>query len=326
MRTLLFADELPGTRCVQSRGRHARTYEGAALVEIVDGLPGMTFGDMRYGSVVGEDLLLDVLTPDPRPAGLLPALVWVHGGGWESGDKRGGFSDTFGPMVARAGFVFVSVNYRLSDRALFPAQLHDVKSAVRWVRAHADGLGIDPERIGVWGHSAGGHLAALIGTTGDVTELEGESGSPGFSSRVQAVVALSPATDFLEIPDGWPHVEPRRATEKLVGGPLEERAELVRLANPMTHIRAGTPPFLIVHGADDGVVPVEQAVKLAGALEAAGCETTLEVLPGADHWFASEVRGVTTPDALRKIGQQAIAFFNQHLRTASDQGQTHHDA
>ena len=271
--------------------------------------------DVPYGTADGNPLLLDVFSPDARPSGNLPSLVWIHGGGWESGDKRGGYSDTFGPMLAQRGFVLFSIDYRLSDQAIFPAQLHDAKAAVRWVRANATELGIDPERIGVWGHSAGGHLAALVGTTGDLPELEGESGTPGVSSRVQAVIALSPATDFLELPAGWPHVEPRRATEKLVGGSLEERSELVRMANPMTHIRPGTPPFLIVHGERDGVVPVQQGVKLSEALSAAGIETTLGVLPGADHWFASPTKGIATGDALQTIGQQAIAFFGAHLRS-----------
>jgi acetyl esterase/lipase len=217
-------------------------------------------------------------------------------------------------MLAGAGYGVLRVNYRLSDAARFPAQLHDVKAAVRWVRANADELGVDPDRIGVWGHSAGAHLAALVGTTGDLPELEGESGTPGVSSRVQAVIALSPATDFLEIPEGWPFVEPRRATEKLVGGPLEERTELVRLANPIAHIRPDAPPFWIVHGEADGVVPVQQGIKLYDELVAAGVDAQLEVLPDADHWFASASRGVTTADELQRIGASAIAFFDRYLR------------
>jgi acetyl esterase/lipase len=281
----------------------------------VNGITGLTFaGDVVYGEVDGTALLLDVLAPDPRPGGRLPALVWIHGGGWETGNRRGGFSDTFGPMLARKGFVFVSIDYRLSDQAIFPAQIHDVKAAVRWVRSNAEELGIDPERIGAWGHSAGGHLAALLGTSGGVAELEGASGTPGVSSRVQAVVALSPATDFLELPPDWPFVEPRRATEKLVGGRLEEQTELVRLANPITFIRPGTPPFLIVHGAKDGVVPVEQAIALYDALVANGSDATLDVAPEADHWFASEARGLTVADALQSVGTQAIAFFDRYLR------------
>jgi acetyl esterase/lipase len=288
--------------------------------EFVEGLtvpPRMTFvGDVLYGVADGKALLLDYLASDPRPATARPALVWIHGGGWEAGDKRGGIAESLGPGLVRSGFVSLSINYRLSDQAKFPAQLHDVKAAIRWVRANADELGVDPERIGVWGHSAGGHLAALLGTTGDMPELEGMSGSPGYSSRVQAVVAVSPPTDFLEIPAGWPHVEPRRATSKLVGGPLKERGELVRLANPIAHIRPGAPPFLIIHGEDDDVVPVQQAVKLDEALVAAGNEATLVLLPEADHALAVPARDITAGDAWDEVGRQAIAFFDRHLRAS----------
>lgn len=280
----------------------------------MDDLAGVAFtGNVPFGLADGGELLLDLIAPDPRPEGLLPALVWVHGGGWESGDKRGGYSDVFGPLLARAGFVFVTIDYRLSDEALFPAQIHDVKAAVRWMRANAGEQGIDPNRIGIWGHSAGGHLAALAGASGDLPELEGESGSPGVSSRVQAAMPLSPATDFRIVPGGWTSFEPRRATEKLVGGPLEERADLVRLASPMTHLRPGVPPFSIVHGAADEVVPVEQGIALADALRSVGGDVTIDVLPGADHWFASATRGVSTAAALDGIGRLAIAFFTTHL-------------
>lgn len=278
---------------------------------------GMTFeGDVPYGEGDGEALLLDYLAPDPRPAAALPALVWIHGGGWEAGDKRAGFVESLGPALVQAGFVSFSINYRLSDQAKFPAQVHDVKAAVRWVRANADELDIDPERIGVWGHSAGGHLAALLGTTGNLPELEGASGSPGYSSRVQAVIAVSPPTDFLEIPAGWSHVEPRRVTSKLVDGPLEERGELVRMANPIAHIRPGTPPFLIIHGEDDEVVPVQQAVKLYDALVASGSEATLVRLPDADHWLAAPAHGITTEGAWDEVGRHAIGFFSEHLRAS----------
>jgi acetyl esterase/lipase len=279
-------------------------------------------GDAPYGEAGGEALLLDYLAPETRPGAALPALVWIHGGGWEAGDKRAGFAESLGPVMARAGFVSFSINYRLSDQATFPAQLHDVKAAVRWVRANADDLGVDPEHIGVWGHSAGGHLAALLGTTGDLPELEGASGSPGVSSRVQAVIAVSPPTDFLEIPAGWPHVEPRRATSKLVGGPLEKRGELVRMANPITHIRPGTPPFLIVHGEEDAVVPVQQAVTLYEALVASGSEATLVLLPEADHSLAAPSRGITALDAWNEVGRQAIDFFARPLRVSCSEPQT----
>lgn len=273
--------------------------------------------DVPFAEVGGERLSLDIFSPNPRPAVASPALVWIHGGGWESGNKQGGFSDTLGPMLATAGFVFFSIDYRLSDRALFPAQVHDVKTAICWVRTNAGELGIDPDHIGIWGHSAGGHLASLAGTTGNIPELEGTNGTPEISSAVQAVIALSPATDFLEIPAGWSGSEPRRATEKLVGGRLEDRTELVRLANPIAHIRPGMPPFLIIHGADDEIVPVQHAMRLHEALRAAGCDSTLDILPESNHQLASATRGITTADALQTIGEQAITFFDRHLRPRS---------
>lgn len=277
--------------------------------------PGMAFRrDVPYGEADGEALLLDLLAPDPPPSSALPAVVWIHGGGWESGDKHVDLAESLGPVLVRNGFVSLSINYRLSDQARFPAQLHDAKAAIRWLRANAGDLGIDPERIGAWGHSAGGHLAALLGTTGDLPELEGEGGSPGYSSRVQAVVAVSPPTDFLAIPPGWPHAEPRRATSKLVGGPLEEQPDLVRLANPIAHIRLGTPPFLIVHGEDDEVVPVLQAERLSEALAAAGTEAHFLRLPRTDHALASPARGIAARDAWTAVGQRALGFFQTHLR------------
>jgi acetyl esterase/lipase len=270
-------------------------------------------GDVQYGDADGEALLLDLLQPDTPPSKPAPAVVWIHGGGWETGDKQAGYAQLLCPFLAKKGFVTASLNYRLSDQALFPAQLHDVKAAIRWLRANAADLGVDPKRIGVWGHSAGGHLSALLGTTGDLPELEGASGSPGYSSRVQAVVPVSPPTDFLAIPPVWTHEEPRRATSKLVGGPLEERPELVRLANPIAHIRPGVPPFLIVHGEADEIVPVEQAELLYDALKRTGAEATFLRLPRADHQLAAPDLGITNVDAWTDVAQRALGFFRTYL-------------
>jgi acetyl esterase/lipase len=270
--------------------------------------------DVAYGEADREPLLLDYLRPDPMPGTPIPAIVWIHGGGWEAGDKRVDLADSLGPLLVQDGFFALSINYRLSGQAIFPAQIHDAKAAIRWLRANAEELGIDPDRIGVWGHSAGGHLSALLGTSGDAPELEGESGSPGYSSRVQAVVPVSPPSDFLAIPPGWTNEEPRRATSKLVGGPLEERLELVRLANPITHVRPDAPPFLIIHGEADQVVPVEQAQLLYDALVRVRTEATIVRLPGADHMLAAPERGITADDAWADVGQRALGFFRTHLR------------
>lgn len=265
--------------------------------------------DVQFGRANGASLLLDILQPDPLPPSPAPVAVWIHGGGWEAGDKQGGLDLSLNPVMVQAGFVAVSINYRLSDHALYPAQIHDAKAAIRWLRANAAELGIDPDRIGVWGHSAGGHLSALLGTTGDLPELEGESGAPGYSSRVQAVVPVSPPTDFLALPPGWNNVEPRSATSKLIGGPLEERRDLVRLANPIAHIRPGTSPFLIIHGEDDEIVPVEQAQLLHDALLRSGADSTFVRLPNADHALAAPKLGITSTDAWADVGRRGLDFF-----------------
>src|SRR6476469_5456429 len=149
-----------------------------------------------FAEVDGHPLRLDVLQPAERGRDRLPAVIWVHGGGWLEGWYTDGDSWWCCPPMAAAGFVTLSIMYRMSDEAIFPAQIHDVKGAIRWVRANAAELGVDPERIGIWGHSAGGHLAALAGVTGDLAALEGTVGPAGYASAVQAVVAGSPPTDF----------------------------------------------------------------------------------------------------------------------------------
>lgn len=285
--------------------------------------PGMTAEyDVQYGEANGTPLLLDIIKPDPMRDAPIPAVVWIHGGGFEAGDKQGDLGDFLCPLLVSHGFFTAKINYRLSGQARFPAQIHDAKAAIRWLRANADSLGIDPDRIGVWGHSAGGHLSALLGTSGDVPELEGKSGSPGQSSRVQAAVPVSPPSDFLAFPPGWSHEEPRRATEKLVGGPLETRRDLVRLANPITHVRPGAPPFLIIHGELDEVVPVLHAELLYHALTEVGAEAIFVPKRQADHMVAAPALGISVEDAWDDIGLRAINFFRAHLGAEGDPGTT----
>ncbi len=272
-----------------------------------------TLRDVPYGEADGMPLLLDVLHPDPLPSAPPPAVVWVHGGGWESGDKEEAQEPALNPFLAAHGFFTVGVNYRLSDQSSFPAQLHDVKAAVRWLRANATHLGINPERIGVWGHSAGGHLAALLGATGDLPALEGDSGSPGYSSRVQAVVAVSAPSDFTAIPPGWTHAEPRRATSKLVGGPLEQHLDAVRLANPIAHLHGDAPPFLLIHGERDEIVPVEQADLLYRALQRAGVPATFIPIPGANHSLAGPNPLPPKDARWAEVGRRALDFFARAL-------------
>src|SRR3984957_17629211 len=188
----------------------------------------------------------------PKKARKVPLIVWIHGGGFLFGTK-GGFPVEPVPLhLLLEGYAIASINYRLSPEAVFPAQLEDCKAAIRWLRAHADEIGIDPNRIGVWGASAGGNLAALVGTTGGVSDFEGGE-NLGYSSRVQAVYDFFGPTDFLQmdanrLSDGQTHNAPDSPESKLVGGPIQDNPDKVRRVNPITYVTRNAPPFLIVHG------------------------------------------------------------------------------
>lgn len=272
----------------------------------------VTIKHVAYGSAGGgRPLFLDILLPDPVPAALMPAVIEIHGGAF----LEGGPHVERNRSLAEHGFFTVSIEYRLSGEAPFPTQIYDAKAAVRWLRATAPEHHVDPERIGVRGGSAGGTLAALLGTSGDVPELEGDCGSPGYSSRVQAVVDECGATDMVE------HLELTRpedawVIEQLFGGPLEERVELVRLANPMTHIRSGCPPFLIVHGDADDTVPIRNSELLHEALTRAGCHVTFIRVPGGGHSFVEAWD--QSPDAVR------LAFFERHLDAGASEEKNNH--
>jgi acetyl esterase/lipase len=270
---------------------------------------------LQYGKAPGippweAPLYLDMLCPDPAPDAPAPAVVYLHGGGWAEGERSAGLYPWLNPLLAAHGFVTVSVTYRLSRFAPFPAQIHDVKAAVRWLRAHAGQYHIDPERIGIWGDSAGGHLAALLALTPDQPELEGNCGSPGFSSRVQAVVTRCAPFDFLGA--GMVNDAPSAVTQ-LFGGTIAEREEVMRLASPINHVHPAAPPFQIVHGTRDETVPYEQAERMANALTGAGVE--VEFLPVRDgHHNMRQQRELPWSDVpWEELGWKALAFFQRHL-------------
>lgn len=259
--------------------------------------------DVEYARVGDQPLLLDLYLPKPEGEPF-PVVIWVHGGAWQAGSKdlcRAAF-------LSGEGYAVVSINYRLTDVAPFPAQIHDCKAAVRWVRAHAKEYGFDPARIGVWGSSAGGHLVALLGTSAGIRELEGDiGGNLDQSSRVQAVCDFcGPSTfraeDYEHEPDK-PRGAGPQVVQKLLGGPLNKNPEKARLASPIEHVSKDDPPFLIVHGEKDNVVPVKHSRLLADALRKAGADVTLKVVPDAGHG----VGGL----ANRKM---VAEFFDQHLK------------
>jgi len=220
----------------------------------------------------------------PAEGDNLPLIIWVHGGGWQNGSK----DRPTGLPFLRDGYALASINYRLSGHALFPAQIEDCKVAVRWLRANARKYRIDPNRFGAWGASAGGHLVAMLGTTGGVKEFDvGESLQ--VSSRIQAVCDFYGPTDFLQmdthrVPGAkLAHDSPGSPEAKLVGGPIQENKEKAARANPITYVGKDAPPFLIVHGDADPLVPHHQSELLRDALQKAGVPVSLYTVKGGGH-------------------------------------------
>lgn len=253
-----------------------------------------TFSNIAYGAGSAAQRL-DIYLP-PGPVVSRPVVVWIHGGGWHSGDKSP--APRAAGMVA-LGFAFVSINYRLTGEAVHPAQINDCKGAIRWLRANAGTYGFDPARIGVWGSSAGGHLVALLGTTNGVTDHEGidlegvVGGNLGFSSSVQAVCDHFGPTDFFNLDPS--HTVATSAESRLVGFWIQEtldnisnpafaaRVSALESVSSRTFVTVNDPPFRIAHGDVDPVVPVGQSVSLAADLTAAGVPNTLVIYPGSGH-------------------------------------------
>lgn len=229
--------------------------------------------------------VLDLFLPEHASDKPLPLMIWIHGGAWLAGNQA------HPPVLylVKEGFAVASIQYRFSQDAIWPAQAYDCKAAIRFLRANAARYHFDPNRFGVGGDSAGGHLAAFVGTSGDVKEVEGDLGNTNVSSRVQAVVDWFGPTDLTAMArQSGPHSmirhdAPNSPESHLLGGPVQEKRELARTANPLTYIDKSDPPFLIMHGDNDQLVPLGQSVILAKALIDAGVEVTMKTLHGAGH-------------------------------------------
>jgi acetyl esterase/lipase len=229
--------------------------------------------NLRYREGASKDWVLDLAMQKDYRGKPRPAIVVIHGGGWLEGDKSSFSTPKNRPPgniidFARLGFVAVTINYRLSKEAPFPAALHDCQCAVRWLRANAQKYQVDPERIGAWGNSAGGHLALMLGMVDARSKLIGEGPHAEQSSAVQAVVSDSGPIDLLY---GYEHNQVRGAIEQFLGGePTDARSELYKAASPLNHISAKTPPILLIYGVTDSQVGVETADRFVIALRAAG--------------------------------------------------------
>ena len=258
--------------------------------------------DVEYGTGGGRPLRMHLVRPKSPPADPMPAVVFIHGGGWRAGNRDAGLRPL--THLAQRGYFGATIEYRLSGESRFPAQIEDCKGAVRFLRSRAEEYRIDPDRIAAWGPSAGGHLAALLGTSGDVKELEGTGGHAGFSSRVQAVVDWFGPTDFLRMGrNRIDHDSGNSPESLLVGGPIRENREKVARANPITYVTPDDPPFLVMHGDRDDLVPLNQSELLAEALRKADVPVELHVVQGAGHGF----RGA-------EVEAKVDAFLDKHLK------------
>ncbi len=263
--------------------------------------------DLRYGEHK-ERNTLDLFVPKAEKP--LPLVVWIHGGAWSAGSKAGGNPAM---RLLDQGYAVAAINYRLSQHAVFPAQIQDCKEAVRFLRANAKKYNLNPDAFGAFGSSAGGHLVALLGTSGGVQELAlPDSPHKGISDAVQCVVDFYGPTDLTKMAaqsganSKIDHNDAKSPESKLIGGPIQENKEKAAKANPLTYIDTADPPVLIFHGDADPLVPLGQSEIFRDALQKAGVPCELVVLKGAGHGGAQ----FGTKDNQEKI----TAFFDKHLK------------
>ncbi|MDZ4289459.1 MAG: alpha/beta hydrolase fold domain-containing protein [Prosthecobacter sp.] len=266
------------------------------------------FRDLAYADTDNPRQRLDLYLPkDPKGDKPLPVVVFIHGGGWRKGDKSAGAANVT-RLVQSREYAGISVGYRLSDEAQWPAQIHDCKAAIRWIKAHAAAYFLDPAKIGVWGTSAGGHLVSMLGTSGDVKELEGSLGKNlNQDSRVTCVVNYFGPQDFVTMirqPSSIDRTRGRDYPEALLlGGPVPEREAVAKEASPVTHISAGDSPFFTAHGTKDPLVPFAQAEELHAALTKAGVPSILQQVTNGGH-------GLRSTDLDQRVKQ----FLDLHLQ------------
>jgi len=272
--------------------------------------------DVTYSTITGyRPLAMDIYMP-PRNAPPRPLIVHVHGGGWTAGHTRHAGATANFPAVlaslAAEGFVVASIEYRLAGEARYPAQLQDVRAAVRYLRDHAGLYGIDPEHVAIWGGSAGGHLSALAAVTCGNSEFEADGvDAPVGSECVQAAAIWYGVFDFAAMAAGRPG-----GSDGAVGGLLgcagSCSAEDYASASPVTFIDQDDPPFLLIHGEDDVVVPVAQSHLGEELLRAAGVPVEAIYIPGVNHSFVGRSLEVTR-DATLKALNATFDFFHAQL-------------
>ncbi len=257
-----------------------------------------------YSTPDGESLALNMARPKSA-TGKLPTVLCIHGGGFRAGNRES--YDSLCVKLAENGFVAATITYRLAPKHKFPAAVHDCKAAVRWLRANAEKYQIDPERIGVTGGSAGGHLAQFLGVTANVPEFEGTGGNAEQSSKVTCVVNVYGPSDFTK--SYGKSVDAHEVLPLWFGGNLETHRQLHIIGSPLYWVTPDAAPTLCIHGTEDKYVAHEQAVWIVDKLKAAGVDAELLTLEGAGHGFKGT-------DA-EKADKALFEYFKNHLQLNS---------
>lgn len=264
--------------------------------------------DLPYADTDNPRQKLDLYLPKVRKSDKpLPVIVFIHGGGWKAGDKSSGLG-SIARFVQSGDYAGISVGYRLTDEAQWPAQIHDCKAALRWIKANAKVHGLDASKIGVWGTSAGGHLASFLGTSGDVKELEGTLGKHlDQNSQVTCVVNFFGPENFVTMvtqPSTIDRTQGKDYPEALLlGGSVQEREATAKEASPVTHVSKGDAAFFTAHGTKDPLVPFAQAQEIHAALQKAGVPSLLQEMTNGGHGFKSPV-----------LDDRVKQFLDLHLR------------
>jgi acetyl esterase/lipase len=264
--------------------------------------------NITYCTGGGHALLMDLYLPRTPRSNAIPGVVWVHGGGWRIGSKE---NAPFAIALAARGMVAASINYRLSGEAQFPAAIEDVKCAIRYLRANAHLWGVDSDRLGIAGSSAGGQLALLAGTAPESAHLEGSGGWPDVSSRVSAVVSWFGPSDFSVGPEAFERGKGPSIIAFLGGRPVDKPENYLR-ASPVTWVAKGDPPILIFHGDQDTTVPFDQSVRMMRAYRKAGLHVKLVRVHNAGHNFTPAGSRAIRP-SIEQITELSLRFFENNL-------------
>ena len=271
---------------------------------------------LPYGEVEGRQLTLDLFTPKSQPSHPRPAIVFLHGGAWwEGSPSQFHFQTAY--LASRYGFFSVSVDYRLSREAPFPAALQDAKCAVRWVRSKCDDFNIDPNRIAICGGSAGAHVSSMMLTTAGVFEYEGSGGNDGYGSDVNLGILFNGEFDMWDLVNKGSLTEPMRL---FMGGTPEEVPDRYTELSSINRIHSAVPPILLLHGTEDKCVSHNQSLAFHKKLTSLVSHSDVEIYDGKPHaWFNKEPdRTITTKRMVRFLVNQFGLKKNETVTGGSD--------